>query len=638
MEADRDFVANHLFAEGTSVQQDLQECLHKMLEHIDGSDTIVDTLQTHTCCACGHASSQPSTLDHIVQGACEEENADVQEMLNVQMHEGQYKCGTFGCEGDKDNKEGNYMSTASSMLVNKLPKKIIFFFKRVMYDKARNQSRNNARVRVGTSLSVSAVINGEEVRGNYETTYTVFHSSFPVEESAPGRSGYNVPDEGNPKSYTSWLGGHYFGAAVEGASLEFWDDDRRCAGEIEDLQRRSKKIVCVVLERTDCEDPPAVGERAQVPVTETEILACSHADCAGAPEVDKCSSNECSGLSCRLCSSKYGGEKADESWRICAACVLGAKQKTLGKSAPLNTKKALSAMVRVMKNEDTSKRTCHRVANTIVMFLTNADEAMTMVRFKDWCGNDNRQERVRALFRDACREIVMEAVACLWKIPITVHTLTGAAQTIVPKSEHRTDLTLSVLVHDSVVYPISMKKPGKNEIVVQTAEGATIVVAGARRTQPDARDFDMITGIVYALVSVAIYHGLRELLPPVLRTGDVDDAKTRVPTNKTSTYQQAKTILSNAGVCTEASKLTRTASDCTVIECSYPMMHKVLTALEMHTVTIRVKPRRPRARPQGRIASRTDDGQRCHRCRIRERGCALRGHEITGNYPSCNWV
>jgi hypothetical protein len=104
----------------------------------------------------------------------------------------------------------------------------------------------------------------------------VFHSSWPVEVPEQGRSGYNVPDDGNPASYSMVSGGHYFGAAVDGESVEFNDDGLRSRGKIEEVQEMGRKIVCVVLKRTYRKPAEVPGtEKA----TEESTNTCTHTGC-----------------------------------------------------------------------------------------------------------------------------------------------------------------------------------------------------------------------------------------------------------------------------------------------------------------------------------------------------------------------
>jgi hypothetical protein len=67
MEEDRDYLAAQLYpGEDASVrQQDLLECMHRMLEHIDGNDTAIEKLELRTCNFCGVSSSPIATKEHM---------------------------------------------------------------------------------------------------------------------------------------------------------------------------------------------------------------------------------------------------------------------------------------------------------------------------------------------------------------------------------------------------------------------------------------------------------------------------------------------------------------------------------------------------------------------------------------------
>ena len=102
MEVDRDVLATQLFpgVDVNVVQQDLLECLHVMLGHIDGTETCVNKFEYRTCNCCHVSSSRVTTLEHIVLGKSNEAEVDIQDLLNAQIDTGRFKCSTAGCIGD----------------------------------------------------------------------------------------------------------------------------------------------------------------------------------------------------------------------------------------------------------------------------------------------------------------------------------------------------------------------------------------------------------------------------------------------------------------------------------------------------------------------------------------------------------
>ena len=679
-EVDRDNVVRAIFGpEGTTNQQDFHECLAFAMSYLAGTSTTVEMSRTHTCSACGANSRSFTTAEQVILAASNEDEVDLEAMLNVKMNPAQYKCGTSGCKGNsmevtcsvcgggqqglqsgecgtpecKGRMQVPSISNECEMMVNGLPEKLILSFKRNCYE-----GRSLTNIKIPDTVMVQTITGDEQTIHAYGVTYVVMHGSYGLhtEDNIPGRSTYNVCDE-DERSYSGWESGHYFGVAFKGErTTMFYDDAGMSEGTADEVAKRGRKIVCVVLQRkveptsehhenthlekgltiaSGSSGLPSSSDSTEVePTSEhhenthlekgstiasgssglpsssdsTESKnGCSHKNCAGALQVDQCSTPNCEGKACHMCSIKVDDEQAEnnQSWRICARCAQQTgssehlnsieKSLTIEKGSTVASgvgdtiRDKLRGMIKVQLADRTNLLylTAHRLANQVFLHLMDSDEAERIPLFTAWVGKAGRREKVRELFHEAgvsLRQIVTSTLAWLWGVTINVHNLDGLGLWAIDeyKPGEPRGLPVDVVLEDNVLYPTCTTQTiGDGEVLIKEDNGKCLVATKAFQLRGYHAEFDTAFAWVYPFVVTLAESGKFGMLPQPPRAQNVSGGKP-IPVKLDSTYKLTTKSMRIAGMEGESSKLRRSADKSTVIECSYSMMHSVISIVETY--------------------------------------------------------
>ena len=565
-EAERDHLANVLFGAGSG-QQDLDDCLRALVEHIVSSKSVLHLSEQVTCSLCATNKTE-ETEAPFVFAATDTDEATLEDVLDVKFTAVEWNCGKLECPASLQHElpanQRVKHATHGQALVGELPSRLVVLFKRKGFSQGLLQ-RNTTKIEVQSEIMVRSTVNGEIVIAAFTPVYLVFHSSsgdphHSANSQAPGaRSAYNVTDTECPESCNGDTGGgHYFGGLVTGDTITFYDDlqEGLSPGNFEDLNARGRKIVGVVLRK--------VG------------TVCSHG-CTNETTTEQCSTRSCTGVSCRLCSTgtQLSANEVSDSWRICLPC--------------LRQRDQLRAMVTPFtKKDEVVEGLCHRIANQVFLYLAGNDAADAIEPFVEWVGQSmiNRRDRVRDLFREngaACRRIVLHVLACMWKARIMVHDLHGVEDAEEYGPDGESTITFVVALHESVVYPTS-------SVIRPTLWFCglpdDVEVMPTYQQPGGGAEFDTIIHLIAPFISMIFTNGTPahvECLPPSLRNTDAitDYVSTKVPIKKGSAYWCTRRDMKAAGVNSGASLLLRSAQKDTVIECSYAMIFAVVQCVEM---------------------------------------------------------